>query len=139
MRESNARMQKLALEQDLESLESAREATERGGEVMAIPGSPLDPRSSGCNILIREGATVVQNSKDIIECLVRPIKAGVSASGEWNGLLLFPDQRLISSIAAKSSLKDLAQSQPIFVVGSGGVMRQLPVSRLPYSSLNSLK
>jgi len=34
---------------------------------MAIPGSPLDPRSQGCNILIREGATLVQNASDITE------------------------------------------------------------------------
>lgn len=67
------------------SLITAHEATERRGEVMAIPGSPLDPRSSGCNILIRDGATLVQNSEDIIECLARPIKAGVPASAEWDG------------------------------------------------------
>ncbi|MDC3177457.1 DNA-protecting protein DprA [bacterium] len=67
------------------SLITAREATERGGEFMAIPGSPLDPRSSGGNILIREGATLVQSSEDIIEYLAHPIKAGVPASAEWNG------------------------------------------------------
>ena len=72
------------------SLITACEATERGGEVMAIPGSPLDPRSSGCNILIRDGATLVQNSEDIIECLARPIGAGVPASAEWNGPATLP-------------------------------------------------
>ena len=51
------------------SLITAREAAERGAEVMAIPGSPLDPRSAGCNHLIREGATLVQNHFDIIEAL----------------------------------------------------------------------
>ena len=38
------------------SLITARETAERGGEVMAVPESPLDPRSQGCNHLIREGA-----------------------------------------------------------------------------------
>lgn len=57
------------------SLITAREAAERGGEVMAIPGSPLDPRSEGCNKLIREGATLVQNIDDILECLTRPFTA----------------------------------------------------------------
>ena len=66
------------------SLITTREASERGGEVMAIPGSPLDPRSEGCNTLIRDGATLVQNSADIIECLSRPIKAGVPASADWD-------------------------------------------------------
>ena len=49
------------------SLITAREAGERGSEVMAIPGSPLDPRSNGCNQLIRDGATLVQNAADIID------------------------------------------------------------------------
>ena len=50
-----------------ESLITAREAGERGSEVMAIPGSPLDLRSNGYNQLIRNGATLVQNAADIIE------------------------------------------------------------------------
>ena len=51
------------------SLITAREARERGSEVMAIPGSPLDPRSNGCNQLIRDGATLVQNAADIIDAV----------------------------------------------------------------------
>ena len=51
------------------SLITAREAGERGSEVMAIPGSPLDPRSNGCNQLIRDGATLVQDASDIIEAV----------------------------------------------------------------------
>jgi DNA processing protein len=39
---------------------------------MAIPGSPLDPRSRGCNQLIREGATLVQNASEIAE-LISPL------------------------------------------------------------------
>ncbi len=54
------------------SLITARLAGEYGREVMAIPGSPLDPRSRGCNQLIREGATLVQEAGDILE-LIRPI------------------------------------------------------------------
>ncbi len=54
------------------SLITARLAAEAGREVMAVPGSPLDPRSHGCNQLIREGATLVQNAADIAE-LVRPL------------------------------------------------------------------
>ncbi len=34
---------------------------------MAIPGSPLDARSHGCNQLIREGAVLVQSADDVIE------------------------------------------------------------------------
>lgn len=51
------------------SLITARLAAEAGREVMAIPGSPLDPRAQGCNQLIRDGATLVQNARDVIEAL----------------------------------------------------------------------
>lgn len=51
------------------SLITARLAGEFGREVMAIPGSPLDPRSHGCNQLIRDGAVLVQSVEDIVELL----------------------------------------------------------------------
>ena len=51
------------------SLITARLAGEAGREVMAIPGSPLDARSQGCNNLIREGAVLVQAVDDIVELL----------------------------------------------------------------------
>ncbi len=51
------------------SLITARLANEAGREVMAIPGSPLEPRSHGCNKLIREGAALVQAPEDVIELL----------------------------------------------------------------------
>ncbi len=62
------------------SLITARETAERGGEVMAVPGSPLDPRSQGCNHLIREGATLIRDIADITECLSRPIGASVPSA-----------------------------------------------------------
>ncbi|KKW92728.1 DNA-processing protein DprA [Sphingobium chungbukense] len=51
------------------SLITARLAGEAGREVMAVPGSPLDPRAQGCNQLIREGAVLVQNAADVIEAM----------------------------------------------------------------------
>ncbi|MFW2351141.1 DNA-processing protein DprA [Qipengyuania sp.] len=51
------------------SLITARLAGEAGREVMAIPGSPLEPRSHGCNHLIREGAVLVQSPGDVAELL----------------------------------------------------------------------
>ena len=49
------------------SLISARTANEQGREVMAVPGSPLEPRSKGTNRLIREGATMVTSAKEVLE------------------------------------------------------------------------
>lgn len=56
------------------SLITARRAGDYGREVMAVPGSPLDPRAQGCNLLIREGATLIQTVADVIEA-VGPIDA----------------------------------------------------------------
>lgn len=68
------------------SLITARLAGEAGREVMAVPGSPLDPRAQGCNLLIREGATLVQTAADILE-QIRPIdpRAVRSPSGRYDG------------------------------------------------------
>ncbi len=54
------------------SLITARLAAEAGREVMAVPGSPLDPRAQGCNALIRDGATLIQSAADVLET-IRPI------------------------------------------------------------------
>lgn len=60
------------------SLITARLAAEAGREVMAIPGSPLDPRAQGCNQLIRDGATLVQNAADVVEA-VQPQRPRVAS------------------------------------------------------------
>lgn len=51
------------------SLISARMAGEQGREVMAVPGSPLDPRAAGTNGLIRQGAVLVRHAQDVLEVL----------------------------------------------------------------------
>ena len=73
------------------SLITARLAAEAGREVMAVPGSPLDPRAQGCNQLIRDGATLIQNAADVIEAIrlpatsVRGISVPYEAPEELNG------------------------------------------------------
>jgi DNA processing protein len=51
------------------SLITARIANEQGREVMALPGSPLDPRCRGANRLIREGAALVEETDHVLEVL----------------------------------------------------------------------
>jgi DNA processing protein len=51
------------------SLITARMAGDQGREVMAVPGSPLDPRCRGANRLIREGAALVEEPEQILEIL----------------------------------------------------------------------
>jgi DNA processing protein len=51
------------------SLITARYALDQGREVLAVPGSPLDPRCRGANRLIREGARLVEDFEQVIESL----------------------------------------------------------------------
>ncbi len=51
------------------SLITARIANEQGREIMALPGSPLDPRCRGANRLIREGAALVEETEQVLEVL----------------------------------------------------------------------
>ncbi|WP_373354243.1 DNA-processing protein DprA [Pseudoroseicyclus sp. CXY001] len=51
------------------SLITARTALDQGREVLVVPGHPLDSRASGCNMLLRDGATLVRSAEDVISAL----------------------------------------------------------------------
>ena len=51
------------------SLITARLGLDQGREVLAVPGHPFDARASGCNLLLRDGATLVRGADDVIEAL----------------------------------------------------------------------
>lgn len=51
------------------TLITARYALEQNREVMAAPGSPLDPRTKGCNRLIQQGAALIESTDDIVNIL----------------------------------------------------------------------
>ena len=51
------------------SLITARNALDQGRDVLAVPGHPFDARAWGCNMLIRDGATLVRDARDVIEAI----------------------------------------------------------------------
>ena len=51
------------------SLITARFALEQGREVMAVPGSPLDPRAKGSNRLLKQGAALVESADDVLQAI----------------------------------------------------------------------
>lgn len=59
------------------SLLTARMALDYGREVMAVPGHPMDARAAGCNMLIRDGATLIRGAEDVLEAmgLVAPARS----------------------------------------------------------------
>lgn len=51
------------------TLVTARFAGEQGREVFAVPGHPLDPRAEGTNQLLKSGATLVTEARDVLDVL----------------------------------------------------------------------
>jgi DNA processing protein len=83
------------------SLITARAALDQGREVLAVPGHPFDARAAGCNMLIRDGATLVRGADDVIEALAaaglvppRPVAAWTALPGP------LPEQRPLEEISA---------------------------------------
>jgi DNA processing protein len=63
------------------SLITARYALEQGREAMACPGAPEDPRSGGCNQLIRDGAALIRTAEDVFEALSGPRTLALAEPG----------------------------------------------------------
>ncbi|MBP0573948.1 hypothetical protein J8J27_24940, partial [Mycobacterium tuberculosis] len=46
---------------------------EQGRIVLAVPGSPLDPRAEGTNLLIRDGATLIMGPEHVLEAVATQV------------------------------------------------------------------
>jgi DNA processing protein len=79
------------------SLITARLAGEQGREVMAVPGSPLDPRSRGSNKLLRDGAALIEEVADVISAL-GPLPGWLAEPGENSPPLQQPPKLLESEV-----------------------------------------
>jgi len=105
------------------SLITARCAAEQNREVMAVPGSPLDPRSNGTNRLIRDGAHLIESAEDVLSIIGsaralatrEPVPEYDWPQREWPEAL--PDERNAGDSTGRGQpdLLDLISATPVSV------------------------
>jgi len=83
------------------SLLTAGNAMEQGRDVMAVPGHPFDGRSSGCNNLLRDGASLVRGSRDVIDVLASASPLAITAMDT-------PEDALVPIVPEMRSFEDHA-------------------------------
>lgn len=114
------------------SLITARLAGEYGREVMAVPGSPLEPRAQGCNELIREGAVLIQSAADVIELLSgfdgTPRSALREPPADWQGADDLGDEP--ADLAARLTTAPIAVDELIRQSGDAPAAVQLALLEL---------
>jgi len=96
------------------SLITARVALEQGREVMAVPGSPLDPRCGGSNALIKQGASLVESAEDVIRVLSTGHRPGVAEPTQGD-LFAAPPPRVEEDDVerARVALEELLSPTPV--------------------------
>jgi DNA processing protein len=82
------------------SLITARLAAEQGREVLAVPGSPLDPRARGTNDLLRQGAAICEGVDDVLRALEAFRGLGERERRPVSGPPVTPDAGLVERLAA---------------------------------------
>jgi DNA processing protein len=119
------------------SLITARFAGEQGREVMAIPGSPLDPRARGSNQLLRDGAALIESVTDIVAILenaqsvmAHPLPTkGLNEDADLLAELSAPGYRSPSSVMGHSDRVNITSNKaalPNFAMTSASLTPTLP-------------
>jgi DNA processing protein len=101
------------------SLITARLAAEQGREVLAVPGSPLDPRAKGTNDLIRQGAALCEGAEDVLRALegLRGFREP-EHGGYAGGPAAEPDDALRREVAALLSPTPVSRDEIVRATGA---------------------
>lgn len=95
------------------SLITARFAAQQGREVMAVPGSPLDPRCHGSNDLIRQGAALIERIDDVLAVIQPLLRTDLFAPSRY--FRAAPPQPLSDDelTAAHARVEELLSPSPV--------------------------
>lgn len=94
------------------SLITAKEALNQNREVFAVPGSPIDPRSEGPNLLLKQGAILVRNATDILNELDTPINVHDQWETTDTNFVALTDNELEK---ARKQVEEILNPDPVFV------------------------
>lgn len=101
------------------SLITARLANEQGREVLAVPGSPLDPRAKGTNDLIRQGAAICEGVEDVLRALEGLTGFGEPERPAWRQpACAEPDDRLRERLAGLLSPTPVSRDELVRASGA---------------------
>jgi DNA processing protein len=100
------------------SLITARLAAEQGREVLAVPGSPLDPRARGTNDLLRQGAAICEGADDVLRVLegLRELREPEPRPGPTPPVE--PEARLVERLAALLSPTPVSRDEMARAAGA---------------------
>jgi DNA processing protein len=119
------------------SLITARLAAEQGREVMAVPGAPGYPNSTGCNGLLKAGAALIERAEDVLHAIGSDLGSGPVAgdpgqtppglSPEQQGLLDLLDARAqgLAELAAAAGLGEQACAVSLTELELGGFVQRV--------------
>lgn len=101
------------------SLITAGLAIEQGREVMAVPGSPLDERCQGANLLLKNGAHLIQTPSDMLEIL----RSEKKLLRDFDDCFQYEDENNFDELN-KTSEDELLQARKdiILLLGNGSVL-----------------
>ncbi len=119
------------------SLITARLALDQGRDVFAIPGSIHSPLSKGCHRLIKQGAKLVDEARDVLEELALPMPPAVVPQGGNEALpdaarvikALGFDPCDLDTLAQRSCLTPQALSAILLELELDGHVAMLPGGR----------
>lgn len=119
------------------SLITARLAGEQGRSVFAVPGDVSRPTSSGCHALIRDGAVLVEDARDVVDGLgplSEPLEPPPREEGAERGSATpVSDPRVVALNERERGIYELLSDSPLHVdqvVGETGLAPSIVSSAL---------